>query len=496
VTLFGFWDTGQAELWEAGFLVASFALLVGPEPSSERLFAAGALACIAALFKITAAIPTVALGVMSVARCYSNSHPRGLRTAIRTVSMFSLGWCFPLLATVGYFRARGGFSALREWIFSVPHYAAAPLDPNWVASVGPEMLLARCGYWFGVFAVLCMIGLSEARLSPAAFAARPALWAAVLLGTGFLSVVVQRRYFSYHAVAVGPLLALSAAYGVGPLLRERRTLTTLSVLFLTAGSFFSAPSWTGNEGTTYRSFVFHAWWPRVTGRLSDEAYAAVFEGPFGYSYVEHESLATLISSQKPRPGDRLHVRGYGTTIYVLTGLRSPSRFLMESPLQDSYLLSYEPEWAEEHSRILLVDRPPRFFVTQVGAADDIELLKKAGYGLVGSRGRYLLLELAVGASPLDATRLNSVVAGNTFRGTALGGLKIAVNFGLDGRLQAQIQDESRSGVWRISEDAEVCVDWGDTVEKCATVYERGQRYVAFDETGQELADLTPSPGAI
>lgn len=493
VTLFGFWDTGQVELWEAACLVGSFALVNARSgPSTRRLLGAGALASAAVLFKITAAIPAVGLGAFCVMRGL-NAHSRRVSSAFRSLSVFAVGAVAPLAVTASYFAVHGAFSSLREWFLYVPYYAREPLDSEWVASVGPELLLARCGFWFGVFAVPCLVGLSEARRSRVALALDPAVWATLLLATGVASIVVQRRYFSYHPVVLGPLLVLAAAPGVRVFLLHRRAVMVGSVFFLVLGSVLGAPAWTSDDAVagSYRDFVLHAFWPRITGNLSDRAFAAVFVGPFGYSYAEEESVAALITAQKPRPSDRLHVRGYATTIYVLSGLHSPSRFMMEGPVRDSYLASYEPEWATEHARILLEERRPRFFVTNVGTQDDIELIENAGYGKVGSRGRFLLLELGLGSVPLHDDQLGAMVAGHSFRGTALGGLELSATFDVDGHLDADLQGEDRRGEWRISENR-LCVKWSGSGERCASVYDRGAHYVAFDETSQELADLRPS----
>ena len=89
---------------------------------------------------------------------------------------------------------------MREWLGYLPHYAAAPLDPDWVGWLGPEMMAARCGLCIAILGAACL--------------ARPDPWAIALTTATALGIAVQRRYFSYHPACLGPVLVLCAAPGI------------------------------------------------------------------------------------------------------------------------------------------------------------------------------------------------------------------------------------------------------------------------------------------
>ncbi|HVU05434.1 MAG TPA: hypothetical protein VHE30_26990 [Polyangiaceae bacterium] len=477
---FGFWDTAQAELWEGACVALAAVALVGP---GERRSAAlgGLLAGLACLFKVTAALPALVL----LATQALVLRPRLAFRAERAL-VFTLGAAAPVAAVVLWFALARATRFLSEWFFYLPHYAGAPLDRDWVHWTGPEFMLARTGSWLGAFAVPIAFGV----------AAKPrrSLAALAVLAATILTIVVQRRWFSYHSAVLGPVLVLAGAHGLREAFSRAPAASATALLGVVAGQFFTAPEWTGSPAMNFRTFALHTWLGRARGLLSEKQYDLAFAGPFEYGYAAQTALADLILARHPAPRDGLHVRGFDTTVYVLTGLRSPSRFMMESPLQDARLASYRPEWQLEHDRALTGPRKPRFAVTQVGYVADIRWWTANGYGLAGSRDRYVLLERGLSATPLEAEAVKGLLEGRTLLGTVMGDLPVALRFGPGTRLTAESGDSALSGTFEVHEDGEVCVSGEAIANTCVAVYRRQDRLVAFSADGREIANLAVGGG--
>jgi hypothetical protein len=485
-SLFGFWDTGQAELWQGACVVFAYACLRAENVSERaRVMGSGALAALAVAFKTTALVSAGMLALAAIASATSTATPR---EKAQRGGWFAVGFLAPNVVIVLYFWARGGLPALLEWLGYLPIYATAPLDPEWVNSVGPEMLLARCGFWFGVFGVLTSIGFTRARRATSS----SPLWPVLLLATGMVGIVVQRRYFSYHPAVLGPLLVLAAAGGVSRLVALGRTTATVGVACVCAGACFSAPPWTGFEGNNYRNYVLHAWWPFVTGRTTRSVFDAIFKGPFGYSYPANAELAEFIRLRHPLPADRLHIRGFNPVAYVLSGLYSSSRFMIESPLENAYVVSRRPGWAREHDSRLLRSARPRFFVTLVGRTKDVTRLQKAGYGVVGTRDRFVLLELGASRGALQPERFGPLFRNHGAHGTLFGGIPFRALFDGDNGFQLTVQDRTFPGSVRMEGPDLLCatvVNAGVARERCGRLYYLDGGYIALDDEGRELATL-------
>lgn len=484
--LFGFWDTGQVELWEACCLVLAFVAIARGPVSGRTLFAAGAWLSGAVLFKLTAVLAAVPLLAMVLAITRKAS----VGARVRAVASFAAGSVTPVAVVGVYFAAFGGGRALAEWLLYLPHYARAPLDAEWVRKIGPEMLLARCGTWFGLLSVPILGGLRAELDGGEESERRTASWATGLLLAGVLSIVVQRRYFSYHPVVLGPLLVLAATPGLSLWLRKDRALTGLGTGAVVVGTFFSGPTWTGNEFTTYRSYVLDAWIPFIRGRKPREDFVRSFGGPFQYTYQANEAVAGLIDGQAPTRTDRLHVRGYDTTIYTLTGLFSPSRFFMEAPL-GGYFVTYRPEWADEHERALRGASAPRFFVTQTSADGDIRALLSDGYGLLGSRDRYVVLERGLRSDRLGSHEASEFLGGRRLSGVLVTTISFDLSFALDGTFTGSIHSNSADGTWKVQDDGQVCATLGPK-RGCARLYQTPAFVLAFDDEWRELAKIPRS----
>jgi len=289
---------------------------------------------------------------------------------------------------------------------------------------------------------------------------------------------------------------LAATPGIRRAVLSARRVAIAGALLVCTGAFFSSPPWTGNEGMNFRVFVRHGFWPFVTGKLDRSNYSAMFKGPFEYSYATDEQLAALIESRRPRRSDKLHVRGFDPTPYVLTGLYSPSRFMMETPL-GSQQFSLQPWWYAEHQWSLFGDTKPRFFITDVGRTSDLTALRDAGYGFVGTRGRRVLLEQGLRQERLDPQQVTDLFSARAVSGTLLGSLPFHATFGAGQTVELDVQGQVTPGTWRVSPDGAACVTLpGESGkrETCASIYTLDDRYLAVGGDGSELVNMTPHRG--
>src|SRR6185312_10546131 len=85
--LFGFWDTGQVELWEAACLVVGLVWLVRTPKTAKNTLFAGVWAGSALLFKLTAGLALAPLLGMAVGLWWNEPS----RERVRGIGAFVLG---------------------------------------------------------------------------------------------------------------------------------------------------------------------------------------------------------------------------------------------------------------------------------------------------------------------------------------------------------------------------------------------------------------------
>lgn len=119
-TLFGFWDTGQAELWQGASVVAAYSCIRG-KADGFRLAAGGALSAASVLLKFTAVLSVPVLAGLVVLAGSRRRMPW------RSLSLFALGFVAPIAATLLYFTMKGALPDLLHWGTYLQYYVTAPL---------------------------------------------------------------------------------------------------------------------------------------------------------------------------------------------------------------------------------------------------------------------------------------------------------------------------------------------------------------------------------
>ncbi len=374
-TFFDFSDTGHPELWQGLFmLLPAWIVVRAPDGriSARTAFVAGAVSCVAVLFKHPAFVSGVVVGIVIVLVALSRRNVLG---AVVGAALYSAGVAAVLGLTIALFWVTGALDAFFELMveFILNHYAAGPGEMS-----GPPPWLT---FDHGLFAVVTSLALLVTGLGAAAASrnrreVRVGLFILVCTLAVVASVALQRRalvnhVFTYYFVVVTPALALCAAWGVRRALPRSGGKQLLAAAVLLAGFFFYAPSGTHNRNWSYRV----EWEGRLAilrgERLQTEHDAAYYNSPLD-AYVRQQGVARLILGMK-RAGDTLCVDGFVPILYHLTDTRCPSRFFVGDGAYTG-----PARWQGEYENTLL-DSPPNFYVTFSDRPGRIQGLVRRGY---------------------------------------------------------------------------------------------------------------------
>lgn len=394
-TLYDHWDTTQAEFSEAFFLLAAlFAIERGarvPSPTPRRLDASallgGGLAGFSALIKPTGALVGVILGLVVIehrVRLAQSARARCLG-ALRGGAAYTLGVALAFALTLGYFAAHGAMQALRDLAGYLVVYRNWPSYENGPAN-SEAYWLTRGGMWHFVYLGGALIALwrrASRRHVAGALGALTAIAMAVAAGA---SVALQGKWFWYHWGAVVPFIALLGVYGLAEL-RSGGAAVALALTFL-VGGFVSGPRWVNTPALSYYLFVKDVAWEHAMGRRSARSVSSVFNIG-SYHFGTNERVALRIRAMA-RPGDMLHVRSFEPTLYVVSGMRTPTRFPSEYPLEAPGLEYHREAWLAERDRVIY-SRFPRFLVTYTDRPADIADLEAHGYRQGFSDGPFLVM---------------------------------------------------------------------------------------------------------
>lgn len=393
-TFYDYWDTAHPELFESLCALAAFVVALRARTPWTRDAGAGAVATAAFMFKFPAALPALGVSALCALRAVQEREARtgfvgnvlaGTTAVLLAAGRFLCGVIPVVLLTVLPFAVGGKLAPMWEilgvYIF---HYAeqAPPLRalPAWFH-------LQHGGGLFLISFALAATGgaLSLVRRD------REGLWRLSWIALGsflaLMSVVLQKRYFSYHFVAIGSFCAALCTIGIRQIPRERTAPSwlTLSATALAIGSvFYLAP--TSGGGSSYRAYVTTLYEYRM-GKADRDALLRGLMNPRSLDsplFAEH--VATQINQLK-RPGDTLCTRGFLTPLYPLTGLRCPSRHIVEENVNTGL-----PSWKREY-RETLEKHPPTFVVTFGDRPRDLKYLRERGYQLVYQEHLFRVLSL-------------------------------------------------------------------------------------------------------
>jgi hypothetical protein len=295
----------------------------GPTPSWLGAGGAGVLLGLAALFKPTAALWLAAFPLAVLAE---RGWAAGRGPAARVTAATLAGFALPLAATALLFAREGLLPALVEWtVLANVRYVGASLGPSeWASRAARGLLpwLAATGVlWWACARGRGEGGLPRARIDSLVLCSLPA-------------VFVGGRFFGHYFLQVLFPLCLGAApaaarLSVPPLGRAAKRAGT-AVVVVVAG-FLLANAWL------------------VLGR--DD----VVEDTFPL----HRGVAAFLGADPCREGASLFVWGIAPRLYVETGLRPASRFVLPQETVSGHRPGRrdgDPSAVrEEHRALLLAD---------------------------------------------------------------------------------------------------------------------------------------------
>jgi hypothetical protein len=398
-TCFDYWDTAQAEIWQALAVLAGVVVLREATRPRRAAFATGVLGGVALLFKPTAGVLCLGLAALLARRAWSEGGFRRERAAriLRWGGLQVLGGVSVLALAAAYFAACG---ALGPAIDLAVRYNLA-YGSGWRTAGGVartwsfDFWILHSGVWAAILlGPWCWAAIAARRRDDRSFREVAAVPGGLLaLGAG--AVMLQGKFFGYHWGVMTPLLALAAAAGVAEAGRRCPRLLPWAAAGAVLVGFLLAPTWICNRAakdarpTTYLRMTA-ATWSYLFGQTPRSEYLRPFDGSYGYRYADQEAMGLAVRDRS-RPGDLLLVRGFEPTPYIVSGLRCPSRFFIEMQLTERRVTFARETWIAEYNRAMAAD-PPRFVAIQPWKTDQIEHLLQKGFRRGEQHGTLVLYE--------------------------------------------------------------------------------------------------------
>lgn len=363
VAVFGdFWDVAQAETFAGVLLAGAFLAVIGGPRGPCAWALAGALVAAAAMFKVTAVLPGLAI----VAAVVVGLDGGGVRRLGARLGALAVGAALVVGPVIGYFVAHDALDALIDVQLRFNRYHAWQYDWRDASRIHGIVLFVP---W------LCEpagLGQTAALVAAAWLAWRGptrgrllALWWAL----AWLTIPIQGKLWQYHYALVLPPQALLIAWWLTAIARDLwrgphlagAWLGVLLIGFQTVGIARDHASRWGEDIA------------RWTGRTAAADYVALPRFAVGggqhYESDAIERAAEWLRAHAA-PGDAMMVLGLDQTLNFRSRLLPPTRYLYTYPLV-ARIPGYEAERDRHRARFLgAIDRaPPRFLVVPAGPVD-------------------------------------------------------------------------------------------------------------------------------
>lgn len=389
-SFFDYWDTAHPELWEAMWVLLAAVIARHTTGALRRPLLCGAVCAVAFMVKYPAAVIALPISMLCGLRAMAAAEKSARARAwalLREAGLYLLGAGAIFALCILPFALTDTLPQMWEVLVTLlTRYAGQAKD----APPGPNWLLLKHG---GALPITAGLALAVAVALGARRRARADLLDALLMllltAFAFASVVLQQRFFPYHYVVAVPFIAgcvlmgLRAVFGGGA--THARTFgPLLAALCLTAIAFYAAPRWCTARNHSYRAHTTAALAYRA-GRLPRREFLRPF---VGYNFLDHYAVHERIGlaiRKRAEAGDSLCVRGFAPAIYQVSGLRCPSRHVMQ-PFPAGL-----PRWELEFFGSVRRDRP-RFLVTFEDRSGELRILRQLGYTPTKMPTLYLLLE--------------------------------------------------------------------------------------------------------
>jgi hypothetical protein len=192
---------------------------------------------------------------------------------------------------------------------------------------------------------------------------------AALLAAAWVSVLVQRKFWTYHHEVLVPFAVAFLLWGLRATLSDRPGRVFAATLATVGVGFSTAPGWLFNElrpaPMNYRTHAVLAWRHARDEVARDEYVRLVSRSPREPWIRE---LGKSIESEAA-PGDTLCVLGYQPLVYTVSGMRCTSRFFVTLVLSGEASAHRGGTWVSDHLSALRRDPPTFFLVPEAGRVD-------------------------------------------------------------------------------------------------------------------------------
>lgn len=394
-TFFDYWDVSHPESWVAWLNVAAALVVQRSGHPHRRAFYAGLLGGAAFMCKYTGAAIALPVAMYCGLRAVRDAGPlratpQGYLVRTRLVALLSaallylLGVACVFALCIVPFLWLDAFGPMWEvlYTFTTRYVERAPgagQHELWIgwSYGGPALVVGSLAPVLGL-----LLQLARKRWQ----ASLRGLLLLSLLAGAVVSVWIQQRFFNYHFTVLSPFLAggilyLLQAVGVTRFAPPLRLATALGLLGL---ALYCEPQAGTDPSYSYLKHV-HSVQRYLAGELDRHSYLQPFRGQNRLDrYWIHETVGLAIRARK-QPGDTLCVRGFAPAIYQVSGLRCPSRHVIET---SSARL---PNWGSEFTDTIEQQRP-RFLVSFSDRRWALQRYMRLGYRPQRMPSLFVLLE--------------------------------------------------------------------------------------------------------
>lgn len=282
----------------------------------------------------------------------------------------ALGFIAALIPVLWFFWSKGAFHEMIDATFTYVYSIYGEMQVSYTGTIKAGLIktitVAREGFLLWIFATVSSVFIIFNERN------RKNMLVVCWAATSFLIVVAHREFFGYHYLVMFPPLSILATYGVKKIFEQNpmpkfSMVKDIRLMIIVLAILANMVIYVSLNYKHYTRFLRYA-----TGQKSIQWYYGHFtaypthEYSFAADYLVSEFL-----KEKAHPTDLLFVLGgIESVIYVLTDLKSPSRFIYTW-----FLFSTERSHtaiAERYRKELLYDletKSPKYIVS-IGPLDN------------------------------------------------------------------------------------------------------------------------------